>query len=335
MTSSGTTAVRSNPFLLAFPSAYGWGVFYPIKTIQMFKNATLYYFIEHAMPTLDTALTGHEFTPCGASQEKSTGWVPPRNEPNGALIELIGGQRILKFMAETKTVPASVVKRKVAEQLATIEAQTGRKPGKKETREIAEDARQALLPMAFTKLSATLVWIDPVAGTVLIDSTSRARVDDVATLLVQTFDGLVLTHIQTVTSPAAAMANWLLTKEAPQNFTVDRECELKACDESRAVVKYNRHNLDTDEVQNHIYLGKVPTKLALTWNDRVSFVLTDYLQIKKIAFLESVFEGAADRQEADAFDADVAIATGELRKLIPDLLDALGGVPDDLFAEGV
>ena len=49
---------------------------------------------------------------------------------------------------------------------------------------------------------------------------------------------------------------------------------------------------------------------------------------KKIAFLESVFEGAAESLgdgKDDNFDADVAIATGELRKLIPDLLEALGG----------
>ena len=57
-------------------------------------------------------------------------------------------------------------------------------------------------------------------------------------------------------------------------------------------------------------------------------MLTESLQIKKVAFLESVFEGTpsspADGKD-DNFDADVAIATGELRKLIPDLLEALGG----------
>jgi recombination associated protein RdgC len=36
-----------------------------------------------------------------------------------------------------------------------------------------------------------------------------------------------------------------------------------------------------------------------------------------------VLEGAAS--EDDGFDADVAIATAELRKLLPDLLEALGG----------
>jgi recombination associated protein RdgC len=105
---------------------------------------------------------------------------------------------------------------------------------------------------------------------------------------------------------------------------VDRECELKAADESRAVVRYARHALDTEEVRQHVATGKLPTRLALTWEGRVSFVLTESLQLKKLAFLEGVFE-TSGAERADGFDADTAIATGELRKLLPDLLEALGG----------
>ena len=108
---------------------------------------------------------------------------------------------------------------------------------------------------------------------------------------------------------------------------MDRECELKAADESKAVVRYTRHALDTDEVSQHIAAGKVPTRLALTWNDHVSFVLTEALQLKKVALLDVVMEGAgaAGDGKDDAFDTDIVIATGELRKLIPDLLEVLGG----------
>lgn len=296
----------------------------------MFKNLSVFRFSQ--MPSLPMVPVGSEFEPCGPTQEKSIGWVPPRGEAHGALIELVGGQRILKLMTEVKVVPGQVLRKAVADQCAKVEQSTGRKPGKKEKREIADDARLALLPHAFAKQTATLIWIDPLSGLLVIDSTSRARVDEALTALVKSFDGLVLQLVNTQTSPAAAMAYWLGMAESPNSFTVDRECELKAADESRAVVKYNRHSLDTDEVQGHIRTGKVPTKLALTWSDRVSFVLTDGLQIKKLTFLESVFEGE-HKEEADAFDADVAIATGELRKLLPALFAVLGGEVDPLFGE--
>jgi recombination associated protein RdgC len=48
------------------------------------------------------------------------------------------------------------------------------------------------------------------------------------------------------------------------------------------------------------------------------------MQLKKLTFLDVVFEGTA-KGKADGFDADVAIATGELRKFFPDLLETLGG----------
>jgi recombination associated protein RdgC len=297
----------------------------------VFKNLMIYRMTAgwpEVVATLEDALEEARFTECGASQEKSVGWVEPRGHEHGALVEVVGGQWLMKLMIEVKVIPASVVKRKVQEQLDHIEATTGRKPGKKERRDISEDARLALLPVAFTKQGSVQVWVDPTAGILVTDAGSQGKADEVMTWLIKAVNGLVVQLVNTQTSPSAAMALWLSTQEGPPDFTVDRECELKAADESRAVVRYTRHALDTEEVSQHIAMGKVPTRLALTWSDRVSFVLTDTLQLKKVSFLETVFEGAAaapgDTQD-DNFDADVAIATGELTKLIPDLLEALGG----------
>jgi recombination associated protein RdgC len=297
----------------------------------VFKNVMMYRLLSPWMATpaqLESALETARYVECSGSQEKSVGWVEPRGKANGALAEVVGGQWILKLMVETKVLPASVVKRRAQEQLAHIEASTGRKPGKKEAREILDDARMSLLPMAFTKQGATLVWIDPQAKMLVLDAASQGRADEVMSSLVQAIDGLSVQLIDTQMSPAAAMAQWLATKEAPAGFTVDRECELKAADESKAVVRYTRHALDTDEVTGHIAMGKMPTRLAMTWNDHVSFVLTEALQLKKVTVLDVVFEAASaltSDGKDDNFDADVAIATGELQKLIPDLLEALGG----------
>src|SRR5256885_3192463 len=75
-----------------------------------------------------------------------------------------------------------------------------------------------------------------------------------------------------------------------------------------ALVRYARHPLDIDEVRQHIEHGKLPTRLALTWDDRVSFVLTEGLQLRKIALLDAVMEGQS--QDDGGFDADVAIEIG-------------------------
>ena len=292
----------------------------------MFKNLIAYR-ISPLWPAdlaaIEEALAKSPFIECGATQQKSAGWVPPRGEAHGALVESIGGQWIARLMTETKAVPASVLARKVAEKAARIEQETGRKPGRKETKALKDEALLDLLPMAFTKQASTWVWIDPTARLLVLDTSSQGRADEVVSMLVGSLPGLSVSLLHTQTSPQAAMAHWLATQEPPAGFSIDRECELKAADESKAVVKYGRHPLDIAEVQEHIKQGKLPTKLALTWDDRVSFVLTEGLQIKKLAFLDSVFEGT--KADDGGFDTDVAIATGELRKLIPDLIEALGG----------
>ena len=295
----------------------------------MFKSLIVYriaqgWATDHA--AIEAALAKSPFIECGATQQKSAGWVPPRGEAHGALVESIGGQGIARLMTETKAVPASVLARKVAEKAARIEQETGREPGRKESKELKDEALLDLLPMAFTKQASTWVWIDPTARLLVLDTSSQGRADEVVSMLVDSLPGLSVSLLNMKASPQASMAHWLATQEPPVGFSIDRECELKSADEAKAVVRYARHPLDIDEIQAHIAAGKLPTKLALTWDGRVSFVLSEGLQIKKLALLDTVTEGQGKGGKDDSgFDADVAIATGELRLLIPDLIEALGG----------
>lgn len=292
----------------------------------MLKNLTIYRIGPNWTPRGDELaerLRAAAFVPCGASQPASFGWQPPRGEAHGLLLESVAGQWLLQLGVEQRVLPASVVRRRLDETAARIERETGRKPGKKQRTELKEQIVHELLPRAFTRQSAVTVWIDPKHRLLMLDATSAGRIDQVLSALVEAADDLVLQPIQTATSPAAAMAGWLTSGAPPATLTVDRECELKAADESQAAVRYARHPLDIEEIRQHIAEGKRPTRLALTWQGRVSFVLNEALQLRRIAFLDGVFEGRAE--EPGGFDANAAIATGELGRLIPELLDALGG----------
>ena len=113
---------------------------------------------------MEAALAKMPFQPCGATQPESYGWAPPRGQAHGALVELVAGQRILRFMHESKAVPGSVVKRRLEERCAQIDEKEGRKPGRKESRELRDEIVQELLPMAFARTSSILVWLDLAQG---------------------------------------------------------------------------------------------------------------------------------------------------------------------------
>ncbi len=298
----------------------------------MFKNLLVYRLGADWSATvaqIEAALEGARFTECGLTQPRSMGWVSPRGEDHGALVEAVAGQWLLQLMVEQKLVPGSVLKRQVDALAAQVEKQTGRKPGKKQRNELKGQALLDLLPMAFTKRASVKVWIAPAERLLVIDASSAGRADEVLTALTQALPGLTALLVNTAWSPATAMAEWLTSGEAPAGFTIDRDCELKGADGEKPVVRYARHALDIDEIRAHIQAGKLPTRLALTWTGRVSFMLTEGLQIKKIAFLDGVFESGGKKE--DNFEADAAIATGELAPMIGDLLDALGG--EQVFGE--
>ncbi|TNF63046.1 MAG: recombination-associated protein RdgC [Burkholderiales bacterium] len=299
--------------------------------MPVFKNLTLYRLPPGWAPTLDSmeaALDAGRFAPCGATQDKSVGWVTPRGQEHGPLVESVNGQRILRLRIESKSVPGAVVRRKAQEAADHIEATTGRKPGKKETRALREDALLSLLPQAFERQSHVWVWIDPENGWLVTDAGSQGKNDEVVTALVRAFDGLAMALLNTAMTPQTAMTQWLLAdsgEQWPAGLSVERECELRSHDEEKSVVRFTRHHLLNDEVRKHIAEGKLPTRLALSWEGRIGFVLTESMQLRKIGFLEGVFDDRPGSDGEDAFDTDVALSTGELRQMIPALIEALGG----------
>lgn len=299
----------------------------------MFKTLNIYRVPADVLPSLaemEEAAKARTFEPCTPSQEVSVGWVDPRGTGADALVESIAGQRIMKLMIETKTVPGATLRKKAQEAADHIEATTDRKPGKKEMKELRDDAHKALLPAAFPRQSSVLVWFDVENRLMMTDASSQGKTDEVITALVRTFDNLVMTHLQTHLTPVTAMTMWLSSDENAEqlgdlhNLSIGRACELQSADEERARVSFKNHHLQTPDIRKHLTEGKLPTSLALSWEGRVAFTLTEGVRLQKITFLDRVFEDAvADKN--DGFDADVAIATGELRKLIPALVGALGG----------
>jgi recombination associated protein RdgC len=298
----------------------------------MFPQLTIYRLADSfALPQasdIEAALDPKRYVPIGLSQEKSYGFFPPRGNDTDALVEVIGGHYIMRLNIETKSVPSRTIREKVDQICKNVEENTGRKPGKKERREISDNVLLSLLPAAFPKLTAVTVWIDPEHRTLALNTASQGKCDTAISELMNAIPGLSLELINTTTSPQAAMTQWLLTTdvdELPENLTVERECVLKSTGEDAATVKFNKHHLANDDVRKHVNEGKLPTQLALSWDGRVAFVLTETLTLKKIQFMDGVMDASGTDKSEDRFDADVALSTGLLAPLMGDLIEALGG----------
>ena len=283
---------------------------------------------------LDEQLARGGFAKCASHEPMSRGWVAPRKD--GALIYANNRQWLLSLATEQRLLPSSVVNDEVRERAEVLTETQGYAPGRKQLRELKERVTEELMPRAFTRKRSTFVWIDPQNGWFIVDAGSQGKAEEVVEHLRFCLDELPLKLLHTQVSPQSAMADWLAGGEAPGGFTIDRDCELKAVGEEKSAVRYVRHPLNDEvsaEIKAHLAAGKLPTKLALTWDERISFVLTEKLEIKRLAFLDLLKEEAEKSAEHadEQFDADFALMTGELSRFLPQLVEALGG---ELAEEG-
>lgn len=278
---------------------------------------------------LEEQLARGPFVKCPSNQPASRGWVSPRRD--GALVFSLGRQWLIALTTEQRLLPSSVITDEVAERAEALEAQQGYAPGRKQLKELRERVTEELLPRAFVKRHTTYAWIDPQEGWFCVDASSPSKAEEMIEHLRHCLDELPLSMLHTQLSPQSAMADWLAGGDAPAGFTIDRDCELKAAGEEKAAVRYVRHPLDGDviaeEIKAHLTSGKLPTKLALTWDDRLSFVLTEKLEIRRLAFLDLLKEEAEKSAEHadEQFDADFSLMTGELCRFLPAVIEALGG----------
>lgn len=273
---------------------------------------------------LDTALQRRKLGPCGSFDMKTMGWVSPRGEED-PLVFSVERQQLIKLGVEERILPAAVIRQQASARANAIEREQGRKVGRKEMREITDRVHEELLPKTLTRRRYTLGWIDPIHGWLVIDAGSDARADEFIETLQATADTLAPRLLQTQISPLSAMTGWLATGEAPTNFTLDLDLELRSADEAKAAIRYVHHTLDGPEIANHIAAGKVTTKLGMTWNDRLSFSLTDKFLVKRLSFLDIAKEQATAENSDDLFAADFALMSGVVAGMLEDMVSALGG----------
>ena len=294
-----------------------------------FKNLQLYRlpaFDDNMLEAVEASLACATLQPCAPSEPRRLGWTPPSS--SGALIHVVNRQWLIALGIEEKLLPASVIRQMAGDRAQAIEAAEGRRIGRKELRDLRESLTTELLPRAFACRRTTFAWIDPLHGWLVVDAGAQPKAEELVEYLLKTAEGFPIAPLKTVRTAVSAMTAWMASGEAPAGFTIDQDIELRSPE--NALVRYTRHSLEGKEIAQHIGEGKIVTRLGMTWNDRISFILDEKLRIKRLSFLDILKEendGLADN-EAERFDLDFTLMTGELAHLFDDLVAALDGEAD-------
>lgn len=262
-----------------------------------------------------------------SSELLNIGWAPFFEE-EGTLVHKIGNQYLVRLVVEKKLLPTSVINQFAKTKAKEIEEEQGYKVGRKQMKEIKENVASVLRTKAFSIYRDTRAWFDLDNHWLIIDTGASSKADEVIGALAKVLEPLPILSFMTEQSPTSCMTSWLLDGEAPVAFTVDQDTELKSMTDSRISVRYANHSPEHEELSKQITSGKTCTRLAMTWNDRVSFVLNDAGDIRRVTPLEVLAETRNPINSDDAiehFDAEMLLMFGELNGLLHDLIQALGG----------
>lgn len=187
-----------------------------------------------------------------------------------------------------RILPKATINKRVAEMAAQVEEQTGRKPGKKARKEMAEEAELELLPKAFIRYSAVAVTLDPSSNSLVIWSASKSKCDKIITLLVSGCEGLAVKSYEfspsEINKTLASIADFESDHFAPLGAGVWTNGEGS----EKKTVRVKAVDASSNVVENLLNNGYKPKSLEVIFAEvdkgisDVTFSINDTLQISKL-----------------------------------------------------
>ena len=297
-----------------------------------FKNAMIYRLtksLDWSEKTLSDALENNQYHPCNQSEMSKGGWSTPL-KGSELLYFTVGKQVLLLAQKEEKILPAHVIKRELDARVEKLEQTENRKLKKVEKQTLKDDVVATLLPRAFSKYQQTALWIDAENNLIYVDAASAKRAEEVLALLRKSLGSLPVVPLTFANEPSLVMQEWVAKESIPQWLVSLEEAELR--DANNGVIRCKQQALDIDEILSLVN-SKYVTKLALEWEEHLSFVLNEDCSLKRLKFADQIREKNDDilkEDYAQRFDADFVLMTGILSKLTENLLHDFGGEKERL-----
>lgn len=290
------------------------------KQIQLFQLNTLLTAPENLIKKLEDLA----FQSCMPSMPTSIGWTSPIDEEGAPLIQVMNGYIMLCMQIEEKILPSVVIQQELANKVKAIQKAEDRKIRSKEKLNLKDEITLTLLPRAFSKLSRVYAYIDPNNKWLVLNTTNAKRVEQFISL----FKKSVTEDIESIELKKLSpiITHWLKNQSYPNTFSIEKSCVLQDPEDQKRVIRCQQQDLFAASIQSLIKDGCEVKQVAMSWQDRVNFVLiAENFSLTGLQYQEEIVAQVKEMEAETAlqvFTADFFIMTQTLTTLLRELQEA-------------
>ena len=272
---------------------------------------------------LEKSLQDGEFTPCLASLPASYGWASPFNNDDAPLVHAANGYILICLQIEEKVLPASVIRKQLADKVKAIEAQQDKKLSAKQKRLLKEELTFSLLPQAFTKLDKVYAYIDTHNQWVIVDTVQKAKLEKFNELFKRCLPEHRLQPLN-IKKMAPILSHWLLHDDQPQAFTIDKSCLLQDPNNTSRSIRCQQQELQVQPIRSLLMDNCQAVQIGINWQDKLQFVLADDFTLRSIRYQDELLSLAKEQYSESPeqqLDAEFFIMTESLTGLLQQLVE--------------
>lgn len=308
-------------------------------SMALYKNAAMAHITGSQLllrDDIEEALAKMLFRPLEKQQLVSEGFVNPISvQPSDELTYAVNQCVFFAYRSDEKVIPKSAINQLVAAKAKEIEEREQRKVGRKERKQLQELVLEEVTPNALPKQSLLRGYFDLRQRMLVVDSASPKKLEDLqghlrSNLFISGGDGIAFQPLNVNATMSTVMSCWLLEGYTPDKFSIDDEGEIVAPGGEGAQIKIAKQNMEASDITQLLQAGRVVRKLAMTWNDRIGFVVAIGFNLSKLHWHEKIelriADACGDGDADDRRDATMTIMTGDLRELVYDLGQCFNGI---------
>lgn len=264
------------------------------------------------------------FSPCNPFSEQSSGFESPTGIDTDPLCRTVAGADLLRLRRQTRLIPAAAVNEALPARIAEFEARMGRESSRKERRDLRDEVYGELLPRALLRSDRVTACYLRQERVLAIDASAPARAELLLDRLREALGSLEVRALAW-REPMTRLLTQTLLGDGPRALALGRECRLNDPASAKSTVQWTDMDLADGQPARLVRDGLRLLRLGVEFDGVLACVIDHEGALRKVRMPGADAEETAEEDPRAMLDAQFALLTGTVRRLLALFEDALGG----------